>query len=277
MLHPIKQNMNRNIPILGFLILFGLISCEKDNNILPSGIYLKKVYYHKNADQVRLFDYTPKGILAQRDYQFIDVIGERFVFIREDNKTSILYYSVKSPNDHSLIYEQRLDISYENEKIVKTIFYSSDIVFEVLFYYGDNDDRITKIKYERLSDNTEMIIEEIFDYDNKGNITRINELRDGKLWSTSVYDYDPQKNPYYLVDPINNSFSKIDMISYLSPNNPIRYIYMYPDNDTLSTTLFHYEYNSDGFPRFSYESIDSKYDVNDYDSTGTKYYEYEIK
>jgi hypothetical protein len=48
-------------------------------------------------------------------------------------------------------------------------------------------------------------------------------------------------------------------------------------NRNIPTTLFHYEYNSDGFPRFSYESIDSKYDVNDYDSTGTKYYEYEIK
>ena len=278
MLHPKQRDMNKNITILGFLILLGLIGCEKDDTDFPSGVYLKKVYYHKNADQVRLFDYNSKGQLAQRDYQFNDVIGERFEFTREDNKTSILFYDVKSPNDYTLIFKDRLDISYENEKIVKTNYYSSKNDLEVLFYYNDNN-RVNKIKYvtKRFVDDSEMTIEMMYDYDNLGNITKVDDIRDGELWSTSVYDYDTQKNPYYLVDPINNSFSRIDMISYLSPNNPIRCVYMYPNNDTLSVTQFHYEYNSDGFPTFSYESIDSKYDVNDYDSTGTKYYEYEIK
>lgn len=280
MFHPQKQrDMNKHFKILGFLVLIGLVGCEKNKDTYPSGIYLKKVYYHKNADQVRLFKYNSDGQLVQRDFLFNDVIGERFEFRRDNHKTSIKFYMVKSPYDYTLISKDRLDINFENDRITHTNYYSVDDETEVLFFYDGNDNRINNITYHTklFMDETEMVIEEYFDYDDKGNIIKVDNLREGVLFSTTVYEYDNYLNPYYQVDPINNSFSKIDIVSYFSPNNPKSSCYIYPDDDTLSITEYHYEYNSDGYPSVSWETIDSKYDTNDYDSTGTKFFEYEIK
>lgn len=265
--------------ISGFVIIIILIACEKDkNNSWPSGIYLKKVFYHKNIDQVREFHYNNNGQLEKREYIFNNIIGERFEFIRENEELyCILFYDVISPDNYSLVLKDRIYFFYENNRLVKTSYYSSESQQETEYFYdsGVNICKSFSMAQNLFGDTIE--IEEYYEYDSGGNIIKIEDFRNDELWSTSYYEYDNGINPYYLVDPINNSFSKIDLISYICPNNPKRNVYVYPGNDTLLIIQYHYEYNIDGYPSLSYESHDSKYDVNDYDSVNTKMYEYYIK
>jgi hypothetical protein len=73
------------------LALFTLfaVSCKKDkDNSLPAGL-LKKEYYHRNADQVRIYQYKNR-LLEQYEYSFDGTVTERHSFSYENGKRSRL-------------------------------------------------------------------------------------------------------------------------------------------------------------------------------------------
>lgn len=261
------------IPILFSLIVW-LISCEKSENTMPKGVYLNKVYYHKNVDQVREFKYNNRGELIKRTYKFNEVIGEVFEYIRDGELKSIQYYSTASNTDLTLVYRNKIDYYYENGQMVKVELVEQNEKFQVSYTYNSMG-RIHKVNYTGISFGSGDLldVEEYLEYDVNGNINHLKDYRNGVLYSEYLYEYDNEINPYYQLDPINNSYSKLDLISYTCPNN-IKKKYYVMNNDTLSVTEYFYEYNEKDYPTFSYESYTSQLGNNDSDSTDTKFYEY---
>ena len=259
--------MLRTINIIKLLFVFVLFGCEKDKDSLPSGVYLKEVVYHQNADQVRYYHYSNTGQLSSREFRFNNIIAERFDYQYKNGFVNrIDYYSTKSNLDHTLLLKSSTTYEYDSGKIVRSTLSPDNV--DVKYEY-DTHDRI--IRSSSPSSST------LYEYDNFGNIKKATLHLNGQEFGAYYYEYDTKKNPFFNIEPINEKFSEIDLISYKCPNNLIKEIFIKPGLDTISSSTFRYKYNHHDLPIESYELFTSKSNGYDQDSMNLKLFEYEIK
>ena len=259
--------MIKKIKILGLLAALILTGCEKDESEIPSGTYLKKVIYHQNVDQIRHYYYNTQGLLSTREYEFNDIISERFEYKYENRKiVRIDYYGLNSHDDYTLYHKDYLIYEYEMDKIIKSTNYPELTTNE----YEYTNDRVEKIIHSSNS-YTE------YSYDNSGNIENATLFKDGNEYWKFTYMYDTKRNPFYNVEPIHDHFGGVDFIRYKCPNNLTYEIFVNENNDTISESEYIYEYNSNALPTLSYELFTSESNGYERDSMHTQLYEYEIK
>ena len=259
--------MIKNIRILGLLAILILSGCDNDENKLPSGIYLKKVIYHQNVDQIRHYYYNDHGLLSKREYEFNNVISERFEYQYENGKvTRIDYYGLNSLDDYTLYHKEYLIYEYAMDNIIKSTKYPDLTINE----YEYTNDRVIKIIHP--SDSyTE------YQYGNSGNIEYATLFKDGIEYWKFTYKYDSKRNPFYNIEPIHDNFGGVDFIRYKCPNNLTYEIFVNENNDTISESEYIYEYGLNDLPTLSYELFTSESNGYERDSIHTQLYEYEIK
>jgi hypothetical protein len=262
MLHPENSNdMIKNIKILGLLAILILTGCEKDKNEFPSGTYLKRVIYHQNVDQIRHYYYNDQGLLSTREYEFNDIISERFEYQYENRKIKrIDYYGFNSYDDYTLYHKDYLVFDYESNNIIKATRFPDQ---HVMTYQYDDIGRL-------INSNAD------YEYDNNDNLIKIISYKDGEIYRKIYREYDSKSNPFYKVDPIHDHFSGVDFLHYSSPNNLIKELETNKNGDTLFFSEFVYEYEG-SYPTLSYELYTDRINGYERDSMHTQLYEYEIK
>jgi len=259
--------MMKNIKIIGLLAILILTGCEKDENKIPSGTYLTEVIYHQNADQIRHYYYNGQGFLSYREYEFNDIITEKFKYQYENGKINrIDYYGLNSYNDYTLYLKAYMIFDYNMANITKSTQYP-DLMINVYEY--DNN-RLKKIIHSSNS-YTE------YQYDSNGNIVNAILFKDGSEYWKFTYKYDNKINPFYNVEPIHENFSGVDFLRYRCPNNLKYEVFVNENNDTTSKSEYIYEYNLIDLPILSYELFTSESNGYERDSIHTQLYKYEIK
>jgi len=254
--------------ILGLLIIIGMIGCEKEKTTLPSGIYLSKVIYHQNVDQIRHYYYNNQGLLSTREYEFNDIITERFDYQYKNGLISrIDYYGLNSYNDYNLYHSDYVTYNYESNNIIESTRFSGGT--SIIYEYNPNNRVIKKISSS--SSYTK------YSYDNNGNIQQAIVFKDGVEYWKFFYEYDEKHNPFLNVEPIHDQFAGVDFIHFKCPNNLTKEIFINENKDTVSISEFIYQYNSDNLPIQSYELFTSESNGYDRDSMNLQLYEYEIK
>lgn len=260
------MTMTRYIIITGLFSLVLLAGCERIKKNEPTGIYLSRVIYHQNVDQIRHYYYNDQKLLSMREYEFNDNISERFNYYYEDAKVvRIDYYGLNSNEDFTLYPKEYVVYEYDNDKISKATMYpgKSTVVYEY-----DNS-RVNKIV---LSSNSYTL----YYYDNKDNIVKAVVYKEGSEYWKFIYTYDSKKNPYYNVEPVHDNFGGVDFIRFKCPNNLTYETFINENNDTISESEFIYEYDSYNLPVRSYTIYTSKFNGYERDTTDTRIYEYEI-
>lgn len=254
--------MDYKIKILGLLAWFIFFGCEKDDNIFPSGIYLKKVIYHREANQIRHYNYNKQGLLCSREYEFDDKITEKLLYqYNRGNINRINYYRI---DGNILSQEGYLLYHYDAKKLIRSILYPDGVTTDYEYVGG----RLKKIIH---SSNSYTY----YHYDGSGNIEKAILFIDGYEHWKFAYRYDTKRNPFYEVDPIHDNFSGVDVIKYLSPNNVTFETFVNENNDTISEHEYIYAYNLFDLPAMSYELFTSKLNGYTRDSIHTQWFEYE--
>ncbi len=193
------------------------------------------------------------GLLAYK-YEFSDSLLSKTIWYNESGvafASSEIQYSngiVSSVTDYeSGVPTTKIECEISNDKIVKLkrYYYNPDNSLDYYSYYNltyDSNSKLIKKEFYIVEtglrktyytyrwENENLIEQKIYSDDNN-NIS---------LFSTTVYNYDTHKNPYYKVglEYISpEEFSKNNIISSSSI-------------DTYTSTLrnFTYEYNSDSYP-----------------------------
>ena len=258
--------MKFNRTIIALIILFVAVGCDKDEE-MPSGVYLTRVIYHQNADQVRHYFYDKEGLLSHRQYRFEDIIAERFDYKYQDGKISqIDFYSLNNQNDRTLHYQNHLLFEYEAGNIVKSTLVPDE---SPLTYQWNNDKRVTSM--DEPTKTTEFL------YDSRGNIKESTVYMDGEMYWKFFYEYDTGRNPFYNIDPIHDNFTRLDLIHYKCPNNLTKSIFINERKDTISINDFYYEYNDKNLPIESDELFTSESNGYYRDTISHILYEYKVK
>ncbi|QHT69444.1 hypothetical protein GXP67_23775 [Rhodocytophaga rosea] len=249
------------------LLLVSLIGCDKEKDSIPTGIYLKRVIYHQNADQIRYYHYNNSGRLSSREYKFDNTTIDKFDYQYDNNLVDrINYYTIQSNTDHTLIQKNYVEYDYEANKIVKSTLLPEN---SVVTYVYDLNNRVIQVN------KASSIVK--YEYDNLGNIKKATHFNDGIEEAKSCYEYDDKKNPFFRVDPIHEKYTEIDLIGYACPNNLIKYTYIQANLDTLMNSEYIFKYDNNKMPVESYEIYTSKSNGYDRDTMNLRLYEYEIQ
>jgi len=259
--------MLRKIAIAGLLLLTGIWGCDRQKDSFPSGIYLKKVIYHQQADQVRQYQYNSAGLLASRTYTFNNTITEKFDYQYKNGLVSrINYFAVNSNTDVTLVPKGYLMYEYDAGKIRQVALYPNNINYSV--NYGAN---------QRVSELTGPSSFIRYEYDQAGVLTKSVLFSNGQEVGTHYYAFDNKRNPFFQLDPIHESANEPDFISYKLPNNLIKKVFVAANHDTISESEYVFKYNSNNLPTESYELFTSESNGYYRDSINHRLYEYEVK
>ncbi|POY34713.1 hypothetical protein C3K47_18950 [Solitalea longa] len=232
------------------------VSCKKDQ--VPELSHHNKLYkefYHRAADQVRIFYYNSDNTLKKYEYQFDQGISERHeYFYKNKQLTQIENYSwnglVKD-----LILTQIFKLNYigngqiEIEQIMGDLAHgsvhgSSTTMYgrKLVLYFDVNGNLVSCNVF---SDSMEIITKYKFEHDSKGNIISEEKkdfFNDQIETFYKEYKYDNNINPKYKLEDI------FDFSNYYSPNNCIEEIEKNEAGEILSTINRVLEINNDYLP-----------------------------
>jgi hypothetical protein len=246
----------KKIVILALICLI-FYSCKKDKDADDVSIpgALAKEFYHKQADQVRIFHYNKDKTLRQYEYAFDNAVVERTEFRYVDGRVSGLDLYRKENNTWKLI-SQTLPL-YDNKKRLSeiTIVYpagtiptSGILTWPAKYTFQYDNELSTKFSsgvVYHMENNVLIANSEYhFEYDNLGNLTteELSSISNGtktKL-AVTIYEYLQQQNPKYHLEDI------LDFQSYNSPNIWARKTVSYINPGTLDEYKRVYEFNADG-------------------------------
>lgn len=257
--------MKISIQVFVFIVFLGLLGCEKEP--VPAGLLLSTVTYHQNVDQVRHFYYNNSGQLSSREYRFDNKVMDKLEYQYKDGLVNrIDFYTRKQYEDPSLYLENYLAFEYESNQLIQSIHYPENARYT---YTYDQDGRLTKettpsslVKYA---------------YDSKGNIAKSVSFVDGKEHWIFLYEYDDKRNPYYKLDPLNDNGLQLDFISYTSPNNLSKAIFINERKDTIYLKEYFYKYNDSNLPVESYELYTSESNGYERDTVNHNLYDYRVR
>ncbi len=244
------------------VISAALVGCNDDKDSAP-GIYLTKVIYHQDADQIRHYFYNDQGLLSKREYTFEHVLAEQLFYEYNDQQLGrIDFYSL---GKNGLAYENHIELKSEADKIVQFTLFPEQQKYA--FEWNDNN----MIKQTKGSDFTEFV------YDANGNITEERIYYGGEQHYKVYYEYDTKKNPLHNLDPIHDMLSFIDFIHYKCPNNVVKMTSFNKSGTTISVSEFVYKYNEHDLPVEADEIFTSESNGYDHEVIEHLLFEYEIK
>lgn len=218
----------KKIPIL-ILSCFILSSCKKDKDegdvLIPGA--LAKEFYHKQADQVRIYHYNKDKTIKQYEYAFDSAVVERIEFRYEDGRVAGLDLYVKENNAWKL--SSQTFYQYDNNKRLSEIAIvypegmspsSGILTWPAKYTFRYDNELSTKfsscVVYHKQNDVLIPNSEYHLEYDNLGNLTteELSSVSNGTKTKLAVtkYEYLQQKNPKYHLEDI------LDFQSYNSPN-----------------------------------------------------------
>jgi YD repeat-containing protein len=261
-------SMKKNTMLFVVLVFILFTGCRKETEELPSGIFLSKVIYHQNVDQIRHYYYNSQGLLSAREFTFDGRMIEKFQYKYDKSILNrIDFHEIRSHYDLTIIPKGYMIVGYESGKIIKITLIPDN--FTITYSYNTRD-QIIKVA-STSSDYT------LYDYNQNGNIIGATVYKDEIEYWKFFYEYDNMNNPFYNVDPIHESFGKLDLIRYKCPNNLVKSVFINENQDTISESEFVYQYDSNNLPVKSYELYTSE--INGYyrDSVHTQLYLYEMQ
>ncbi len=253
-----------------FIVLVSAVfaGCLKEKEEIPSGIYLTKVIYHQNVDQIRHYSYNKQGLLSAREFTFDGRMIEKFQYGYVKYMVSrIDFHEIRNEVDLSLIPKGYMAIEYDAGKITSVTLMPDH--FTTTYDYNSRD-QIIKAAITS-SDYTE------YEYSEKGNIIEATVYKNDLEYWKFFYEYDNMKNPFYNIDPIHESFGMLDLIRYKCPNNLVKSVFINVKQDTISESEFLYQYDLNNLPVKSYELYTSESNGYYRDSINTLLYVYEIR
>lgn len=240
--------MDRKYIEILFILIILFTGCNKNEENVPSGIYLKRIIYHQNVDQINILQYNKNGLLSTKEGQFGSKITGKLEYQYNNLRLSrISIYELAANQSGALITDRYLQFEYQNDLLIKSTLFPDNYVVN---YEYDNDKRIIKQL------NPESV--RTFEYDNKGNIIKETFAFNGDV-DTIIRTYDDKINPFYKVDLLNQTWAFIGVLSYYCPNNIIKQITL-SKADTTNINVVHYEYNKYNLPE-SMNSVKYEYET----------------
>ncbi|WEK37856.1 MAG: hypothetical protein P0Y53_10110 [Candidatus Pseudobacter hemicellulosilyticus] len=212
------------------LLLLPALACKKDADEFTGAIpgKLEKIYYHRNADQVRVYKYSEQGQLASYEYWFDQVLIERHDYTYQDNKLIRIqdFERFQDGKPLSLVQDRTLSYDEHNRLVQVAIGYINNkphsggiIVYPSRYEFGytGSATRFTTVKTFAIDDSqTEPVAEAALEYDVKGNISRITTYTVADqvktLAYTTSYSYAAVVNPHYRFE------SPLDYVAFYSPD-----------------------------------------------------------
>jgi len=250
-----------------FFILL-ITSCDQDDSVSGNGLLKKStVYVFGEQEETLLFKYNNDNTINEIEIRDISGTGDRkdiFYYNENDEISYVETYQIESN-----LLVGITEFEYENGVIVnqRRESPSGDFAVEVFIYYDNAD----LIGYEIC--NTENCTSGSYfnlTYSASGNnsleewFSRSNLSEDDDLLSTTEYEYDNAKNPFfgsnlsrqvfaynsfYRIIPNENNAIKIDHQNY-DNNGEVR--------ETFKTIITH-TYNNNNQPLVSYSSQNDKF------------------
>ncbi|MCB0456559.1 MAG: hypothetical protein R2776_05225 [Flavobacteriaceae bacterium] len=160
--------------------------------------------------------------------------NNRLEQIKTESQTGTAYSNYNYSNNRITSVEHSngsfLEYTYENNLIVKQVFYHNNLESVTLFEYGSANNMI--VTDLGLCINT-------FEYDQNNNPVFINNCNSINY----QFEYDTKKNPFLLVYP-----EYLLKIHPSGNNNATKYIYHDVIHDVMSTDIIVYEYNNENYP-----------------------------
>src|SRR5690606_30813316 len=110
--------MKKFITLFVLLVITLLAGCRKETEEHPSGIFLSKVIYHQNVDQIRHYYYNKQGLLSAREFTFDDRLIEKFQYEYDKSMVNrIDFHEIRNNYDLTLIPKGYMTLEYESGKI----------------------------------------------------------------------------------------------------------------------------------------------------------------
>lgn len=235
------------------------------------GLIIKITETHGNCNSGDLtktesvFEYGSLGKLIQKNNNYRDHRGSTFW---NSDQTIKYNYNENGQVFEVISFKQYIDIeNSRSESLIDSIVYNANNqIIETVSRYikmtssGTEEGHIEKAEYY---------------YDENGNVIKITEYYNDNFSMEKIYQYDENINPLYNISALNR---QDNFLEHLSKNN---IVYRHQnDNQTTSTIIYSYSYNSNEYPETVKSSI---YLVdladpsnNDDRKLSTEEYKYEI-
>jgi len=244
------------------LVTILVSGCKKDQPSTPDNTDLSqqkgalaKEYFHRNADQVNVYEYNTLGQLKNFQYEFDGVPTERHEFVYVNGKCSSLKYYVFQKGNVPLKLKSDWSFIYNGDKLIKVTILDLSLASNKTTNYDFTYNNKGFVATSHMKVSGPAIIQPsilatdilyTFTTDGKGNITReVAEFYlEGSVNQTSItnYEFDDKVNIKKGVEyPVNFS-------NFFCPNNWIRRETFVRNSDPRYIETRTFEYNSENKP-----------------------------